>query len=159
MISKHSHYIYRDDLLSLNEFMVICRALFRNDKGHVYIVPDEQIEQIFNVFDTNHDEFIDRNEFQFCWNHWIKTVNNWIECIVRFLVVLLLLLYTISILVYENSMIVLWIQENSAKYCVTHGTKFTTSIQKSHKRKYNLHWRNFPLIIESTMTQFYYFEL
>lgn len=66
----------RDDLLSLNEFMVICRALFRNDKGHVYIVPDEKIERIFNVFDTNHDGFIDRNEFQFCWNRWIKTVIN-----------------------------------------------------------------------------------
>lgn len=65
---------YSDDLLSLSEFMVICRALFRNDKGHIYRVPDEQIERIFNVFDKNHDGFIDRIEFQFCWNHWIKTV-------------------------------------------------------------------------------------
>lgn len=64
-----------DDLLSLPEFMLICRALFRNDKGHIYIVPDERIERIFEVFDKNGDGFIDRNEFQFCWNHWIKTVN------------------------------------------------------------------------------------
>lgn len=54
--------------------MLICRALFRNDKGYVYVVPDEQLEQIFRVFDKNKDGFIDRNEFQFCWNHWIKTV-------------------------------------------------------------------------------------
>lgn len=67
-------YCYRDDLLSLAEFTLICRTLFRNDKGHIYTVPDEQIAQIFNVFDANHDGFIDRNEFEFCWNHWIKTV-------------------------------------------------------------------------------------
>lgn len=69
MVLNHS-----DDLLSLPEFMLICRALFRNDKGYVYVVPDEQLEQIFKVFDKNQDGFIDRNEFQFCWNHWIKTV-------------------------------------------------------------------------------------
>lgn len=64
----------RDDLLSMLEFMLVCRALFRNNKGHVYNVPDEQVKQIFNVFDDNHDGFIDRIEFQFCWNHWIRTV-------------------------------------------------------------------------------------
>lgn len=55
--------------------MLICRALFRNDKGHIYVVSDEKLEQIFDVFDKNEDGFIDRNEFQFCWNHWIKTVS------------------------------------------------------------------------------------
>lgn len=64
-----------DDLLSLAEFTVICRALFRNDKGHVYVVPDDQLEQMFAVFDKNGDGYIDRDEFQFCWNFWIKTVN------------------------------------------------------------------------------------
>lgn len=61
--------------MSLSEFMLICRALFRNEKGHIYIVPDEQLERIFDVFDKNRDGFIDRHEFQFCWNHWIKTVS------------------------------------------------------------------------------------
>lgn len=73
----HSFFVvlpFSDDLLSLPEFMLICRALFRNDKGHIYVVSDEKLEQIFEVFDKNEDGFIDRNEFQFCWNHWIKTV-------------------------------------------------------------------------------------
>lgn len=65
-----------DDLLSLGEFTLICRALFRNDKGHIYVVPDDQLKQMFAIFDKNQDGFIDRDEFQFCWNHWIKTVGN-----------------------------------------------------------------------------------
>lgn len=55
---------------------MICRALFRNDKGHIYVVPDDQLKQMFAIFDKNQDGFIDRDEFQFCWNHWIKTVGN-----------------------------------------------------------------------------------
>ncbi|EDW38557.1 GL12667 [Drosophila persimilis] len=62
-----------DDRLNLAEFSVICRALFRNDKGHIYDVPPERLEQIFAVFDTNADGHIDREEFKFCWNQWIKT--------------------------------------------------------------------------------------
>ncbi|XP_055319051.1 nicotinamidase-like isoform X2 [Sitodiplosis mosellana] len=54
--------------------MLICRALFRNDKGHIYVVSDEKLEQIFEVFDKNEDGYIDRDEFHFCWNHWIKTI-------------------------------------------------------------------------------------
>lgn len=64
-----------DDRLNLAEFSIICRALFRNDKGHIYDVPPERLEQIFAVFDTNGDGFIDREEFKFCWNQWIKTVS------------------------------------------------------------------------------------
>lgn len=68
-------YSHSDDLLSITEFTLICRALFRNDKGHIYVVPQERLEQMFSVFDKNGDGFIDREEFQFCWNHWIKTVS------------------------------------------------------------------------------------
>ncbi|XP_035899450.1 uncharacterized protein LOC118506435 isoform X3 [Anopheles stephensi] len=63
-----------DDRLSLNEFTLICRALFRNDKGHIYVVPSDRLEQMFAVFDKNEDGYIDREEFQFCWNQWIKTI-------------------------------------------------------------------------------------
>lgn len=48
----HSH---SDDRLSLAEFTLICRALFRNDKGHIYIVPPDHLEQMFAVFDKNQD--------------------------------------------------------------------------------------------------------
>lgn len=65
---------YSDDLLSLSEFALICRALFRNDKGHIYVVPQERLEEMFTVFDKNHDGYIDREEFKFCWNNWIKMV-------------------------------------------------------------------------------------
>uniref|UniRef100_A0A1I8M165 EF-hand domain-containing protein n=1 Tax=Musca domestica TaxID=7370 RepID=A0A1I8M165_MUSDO len=64
-----------DDRLSLTEFSLICRALFRNDKGHIYELPEDRLQEIFAVFDTNEDEFIDREEFKFCWNNWIKTVS------------------------------------------------------------------------------------
>ncbi|XP_070498924.1 nicotinamidase isoform X1 [Chironomus tepperi] len=63
-----------DDRLSLAEFTLICRALFRNDKGHIYIVPTDHLEQMFAVFDKNQDGYIDRDEFTFCWNNWIKTI-------------------------------------------------------------------------------------
>lgn len=67
--------LFSDGLLSLAEFAVLCRALFRNDKGHIYTVPDDQIDNMFSVFDKNQDGFIDRDEFSFCWHHWIKTVS------------------------------------------------------------------------------------
>lgn len=63
-----------DDLLSPDEFQLICRALFRNDKGHIYVVADDQLRQMFAVFDKNADGYIDRGEFHFCWNNWIKVI-------------------------------------------------------------------------------------
>lgn len=71
---KHNFY-FSDDQLSLSEFALICRALFRNDKGHIYVVPKDRLEQMFSVFDKNQDGFIDREEFKFCWNNWIKMVH------------------------------------------------------------------------------------
>lgn len=64
-----------DDRLSIEEFSLICRALFRNDQGHIYVVEPVQMQQMFGVFDKNVDGFIDRDEFKFCWNYWIKTVS------------------------------------------------------------------------------------
>lgn len=71
----HAMPMPSDDRLNLDEFTLICRALFRNDKGHIYDVPHERLEEIFAVFDVNGDGFIDREEFKFCWNQWIKTVS------------------------------------------------------------------------------------
>ncbi|KAJ0172033.1 hypothetical protein K1T71_012006 [Dendrolimus kikuchii] len=63
-----------DGKLNLEEFRLICKALFRNDKGHIYPLPEERARHIFQVFDKNSDGFIDKEEFTFCWNHWIKVI-------------------------------------------------------------------------------------
>ncbi|OWR48845.1 putative pyrazinamidase/nicotinamidase [Danaus plexippus plexippus] len=63
-----------DGRLNLEEFRLICKALFRNDKGHIYPVSEERTRHMFQVFDRNGDGAIDREEFAFCWNHWIKVI-------------------------------------------------------------------------------------
>ncbi|EFA11335.1 Pyrazinamidase/nicotinamidase-like Protein [Tribolium castaneum] len=64
-----------DGYLDLEEFRLLTRALFRNDKGKIYNLEEEKLRETFNVFDGNNDGFIDREEFVFCWNHWIKIQN------------------------------------------------------------------------------------
>lgn len=92
MCNSNLFLFFSDDLLSLSEFTLICRALFRNDKGHIYSFPVNQLKQTFDIFDKNQDGFIDRDEFQFCWNYWIKTVrilkekNSFRICIYFFLI-------------------------------------------------------------------------
>lgn len=61
-----------DGFLSLAEFELICRALFRNDRGKVYELEEQQLKDIFAVFDTKGDGLLDRIEFEVCWNRWIK---------------------------------------------------------------------------------------
>ncbi|KAK7603764.1 hypothetical protein V9T40_003763 [Parthenolecanium corni] len=63
-----------DGLLSFEEFGCVCKALFRNDDGIVYGLEDEELRDVFDVFDLNKDGFIDSNEFTFCWNKWIKVI-------------------------------------------------------------------------------------
>lgn len=52
-----------DGLLSIHEFELICRALFRNPSGKIYEVPQDRLKQIFDIFDVNSDGFIDKEEF------------------------------------------------------------------------------------------------
>ncbi|GBP80135.1 Troponin C, skeletal muscle [Eumeta japonica] len=63
-----------DGKLNLEEFRLVCKAIFRNDKGHIYPLSEERAKHIFQVFDKNDDGFIDKEEFAFCWNHWIKVI-------------------------------------------------------------------------------------
>lgn len=63
-----------DGYLNLSEFNAICKALFRNDKGKIYSLKDSELEETFAVFDLNQDGLIDREEFAFCWNKWIKVI-------------------------------------------------------------------------------------
>ncbi|XP_018322683.1 uncharacterized protein LOC108735281 isoform X3 [Agrilus planipennis] len=64
----------RDEMLDIDEFRCICRALFRNDKGKIYSLSEMQLREIFEVFDKNEDGYLDKEEFAFCWNNWIKIV-------------------------------------------------------------------------------------
>lgn len=63
-----------DGYLDEKEFNLVCRALFRNDRGKIYNVEPKKVHEIFSVFDKNQDGFIDRQEFVFCWTHWIKKI-------------------------------------------------------------------------------------
>lgn len=64
----------------MEEFRLICKALFRNDKGHIYPLSEDKAHHVFQVFDKNNDGFIDKEEFTFCWNHWIKVVSEMHLC-------------------------------------------------------------------------------
>ncbi|XP_076161856.1 nicotinamidase-like [Ptiloglossa arizonensis] len=61
-----------DGYLSLTEFELICRALFRNDRGKIYTLEKDQLSEIYSIFDWKGDGKIDREEFEMCWNRWIK---------------------------------------------------------------------------------------
>ncbi|XP_031844342.1 nicotinamide amidase [Nomia melanderi] len=61
-----------DGYLSTTEFELICRALFRNDRGKVYTLEKNQLHEIYSIFDWKGDGKIDREEFETCWNRWIK---------------------------------------------------------------------------------------
>ncbi|ENN80273.1 hypothetical protein D910_12096, partial [Dendroctonus ponderosae] len=63
-----------DGFLNIEEFKLLTRALFRNDTGKIYRLEDQQLKDTFNVFDLNGDSHIDKEEFAFCWNHWIKVI-------------------------------------------------------------------------------------
>uniref|UniRef100_A0A1B6CXZ5 nicotinamidase n=1 Tax=Clastoptera arizonana TaxID=38151 RepID=A0A1B6CXZ5_9HEMI len=63
-----------DGYLNLSEFDRICRAIFRSDKGKIYGLEGDQLKEVFDIFDTNKDGLLDREEFIFCWNNWIKII-------------------------------------------------------------------------------------
>lgn len=47
-----------DGKLDIDEFRLICRALFRNDRGKIYTLEEMKLKEIFQVFDSNSDDFI-----------------------------------------------------------------------------------------------------
>ncbi|XP_048518710.1 nicotinamidase [Dendroctonus ponderosae] len=63
-----------DGWLNYGEFKELCKALFRDAKGNSYTVKESWLKEIFEIFDRNLDGNIDREEFAFCWNNWIKTI-------------------------------------------------------------------------------------
>jgi Ca2+-binding EF-hand superfamily protein len=56
----------KDGFISLAEFALICRVLFRNDQGKIYGLEEDRLREIFSVFDTDCNGLIDRKEFEVC---------------------------------------------------------------------------------------------
>ncbi|XP_065566213.1 nicotinamidase-like [Artemia franciscana] len=63
-----------DGFMTLEDFGVLCRSLFRNEDAVSYEVDDMKMKEIFEVFDLNEDNNIDLDEFRLCWQHWIKKI-------------------------------------------------------------------------------------
>jgi len=53
-----------DGFLSITEFDLICRALFRNDRGKIYGLEENQLREVYSIFDLKGDGLIDREEFE-----------------------------------------------------------------------------------------------
>lgn len=53
-----------DGFLSIEEFELICRALFRNDRGKIYGLDEKQLVEIYQIFDFKGDGKLDREEFE-----------------------------------------------------------------------------------------------
>lgn len=53
-----------DGLLSISEFDLICRALFRNDRGKIYGLEEDQLHEVYSIFDFKGDDMIDKEEFE-----------------------------------------------------------------------------------------------
>lgn len=53
-----------DGFLSISEFDLICRALFRNDRGKIYGLEEDQLREVYSIFDLKGDGLIDREEFE-----------------------------------------------------------------------------------------------
>jgi len=60
--------------LDYQEFKELSKALFKDATGQSYSVKDTILKEIFDIFDKNSDGQVDRSEFGYCWNNWIKTV-------------------------------------------------------------------------------------
>ncbi|CAG0885221.1 unnamed protein product [Cyprideis torosa] len=64
----------QDGLLSVPEFVQMCRSLFRSAEGEFYLLDAKEVTGIFALFDENKDGYVDTEEYGFCWNKWIVPV-------------------------------------------------------------------------------------
>ncbi|CAL8117369.1 unnamed protein product [Orchesella dallaii] len=71
-----------DGFLNYAEFVVLCRALFRNERDKPYPVEPKRLRDMFDTFDINKDGLIDINEFELCWQKWIRKIVRPVCCLV-----------------------------------------------------------------------------
>ncbi|CAG0900001.1 unnamed protein product [Cyprideis torosa] len=64
----------QDGLLSVPEFVEMCRSLFRSAEGESYLRDAKEVTGIFALFDENKDGYVDTEEYDFCWNKWIVPI-------------------------------------------------------------------------------------
>lgn len=63
-----------DNSLNINEFTALIKALFRNEKGKPYPIDPYMCTEIFNIFNKSGDGSMNKEEFTYCWNNWIKKI-------------------------------------------------------------------------------------
>lgn len=63
-----------DNSLNINEFTALLKALFRNEKGKSYPLDTYMCNDLFSIFNISGDGSMNKEEFVYCWNNWIKKV-------------------------------------------------------------------------------------
>lgn len=58
--------------ISFNLWVLFLEKLFVNEKQMSYFVPVVWAQEIFHLFDQNHDGLLDYTEFELAWNNWIS---------------------------------------------------------------------------------------
>lgn len=58
--------------ISFNLWALFLEKLFVNEKQMSYFVPVVWAQEIFHLFDQNHDGLLDYTEFELAWNNWIS---------------------------------------------------------------------------------------
>lgn len=60
--------------LNIHDFKQLCYALFKSNEGYKYLIRAEKARDLFIIFDKDNDNVINKNEFTFMWNKWIKKI-------------------------------------------------------------------------------------
>lgn len=58
IILRKLNFFFSDGFLNLGEFDCICRALFRSDRGKIYGLEPDKLQEVFDIFDVNKVSFI-----------------------------------------------------------------------------------------------------
>ena len=64
----------KNESLSIDEFDRLLKRLFKDKEGHAHYMDESKRKSIFDIFDKSGDELINKNEFSYCWESWIRKV-------------------------------------------------------------------------------------